>query len=176
MLEWILAAPATLATVLLGRISFIMALGSVGFLEVWAVGRMLFGVSFPFEHPIGLALTLLVTLFTMAATSTLIAALFVLTRNAFTFANSASFPFYVLGGVFVPVAILPGWIRPLTSAVFMSWSSDLLRASLRPAAIDDLWGRLGVIVAFGIVTFALGRAVLAHVLDRMRRSGELATA
>lgn len=176
MLEWVLAAPATLATVLLGRIAFVMALGSIGFFEVWAVGRALFGVSFPFEHPLSLALTLLATLFTMAATSTLIAALFVLTRNAFTFANSASFPFYVLGGVFVPVALLPGWIRPLSSVVFMSWSADLLRASLRPSAVRDFWLRLGVVAAFGIVTFSIGRAVLAYVLHRMRSSGDLATA
>jgi ABC-2 type transport system permease protein len=176
MLEWILAAPATLAVVLLGRIALIMALGSLGFFEVWGIGRAMFGVSFPFEHPLALALTLVATLFTMAATSTLIAALFVLTRNAFTFANSASFPFYVLGGVFVPVAILPGWIRPVSSAVFMSWCADLLRASLRPAAIHHFWGRLAVIVAFGIVTFALGRLILHYVLRRMRTTGELATA
>ena len=176
MLEWILAAPATLASVLLGRISFIMAVGSLGFFEVWAVGRVLFGVSFPFEHPLALALTLLATLFTMAATSTLIAGLFVLTRNAFTFANSASFPFYVLGGVFVPVAILPGWIRPVSSVVFMSWSADLLRATLRPAPIHDLWGRLAIVIAFGVVTFALARLVLHWVLGRMRTTGELAAA
>lgn len=176
MLEWILAAPATLATVLLGRISFTMAIGSIGFFEVWGVGRVVFGVSFPFEHPLALALALLATLFAMAATSTLIAALFVLTRNAFAFANSASFPFYVLGGVFVPVALLPGWIRPVSSAVFMSWCADLLRASLRSAPIHDFWGRLAIVLAFGVVTFALGRLILVYVLRRMRTTGELATA
>ena len=111
----------------------------------------------------------------MAGTAVAFAALFVLTRNAYTFANSASFPFYVLGGVFVPVAILPGWIRPVSSAIFMSWSADLLRASLRTAAIRDFWGRLGVVVAFGIVTFGIARALLVYVLHRMRHTGDLAT-
>jgi ABC-2 type transport system permease protein len=176
MLEWILAAPASFAVVVLGRIATIMLFGSLGFFEVWAVGRFGFGVAIAFDHPLALALTLVVTLFAMAATSTLIAGLFVLTRNAFTFANSSSFPFYVLGGVFVPVAILPGWIQPVTKIVFMSWSADLLRASLKPGAIHDAWGRLGMVLLIGAVTFFLGRLVLRYVLRRMRTSGELATA
>jgi ABC-2 type transport system permease protein len=176
MLEWILAAPSPLAVVILGRLTVIMICGLFGFLEVWAIGQLVFGVSIPFDHPLALVLTLLVTVYAMAGTAVLIAALFVLTRNAFTFGNSASFPFYVLGGVFVPVAILPGWIQPVTKGVFMSWSSDLLRASLKPAPIRDEWGRLGMVLLIGTISFALGRAVLAYVLRRMRNSGELATA
>ena len=76
---------------------------------------------------------MLVTVFAMAGTAVAFASVFVLTRNPFTFTNSASFPFYVLGGVFVPIAILPGWIQPLSKGIFMSWSADLLRASLKSA-------------------------------------------
>jgi ABC-2 type transport system permease protein len=78
--------------------------------------------------------------------------------------------------VFVPIAILPGWIRPLSSAIFMSWSADLLRASLKPAHIHDFWGRLGMVLLLGAVSFAIGRGVLHLVLRRMRVTGELATA
>lgn len=176
LLEWILATPASLASVLLGRITVIMSFGLVGFFEVWAVARVLFGISIPFEHPAALALTLLVTVFAMAGTAVAFAAVFVLTRNPYTFTNSASFPFYVLGGVFVPIAILPGWIQPVSKAIFMSWSSDLLRASLKPAAVHDEWGRLGMVLLLGALSFLVGRIVLAHVVRRMQRSGELATA
>jgi ABC-2 type transport system permease protein len=175
VLEWILAAPSSLAVVILGRITAIMAVGSLGFLEVWAVGRLLFGISISFEHPLALALTLVVTLFAMAGTAVVFAALFVLTRNSYTFANSSSFPFYVLGGVFVPIALLPGWIQPVTKVVFMSWSSDLLRASLKPAPIHNEWGRLGMVLLIGTISFGVGRLVLHHVLRRMRVTGELAT-
>jgi ABC-2 type transport system permease protein len=176
VLEWILVAPASLAVVILGRIAAIMAVGSLGFFEVWAVGRLLLGASIPFEHPLALALTLLVTLFAMAGTAVVFAALFVLTRNSYTFANSSSFPFYVLGGVFVPIALLPGWIQPVTKGVFMSWSSDLLRASIKPGPIHNEWGRLGMVLLIGVISFAFGRLVLHYVLRRMRATGELATA
>jgi ABC-2 type transport system permease protein len=175
ILEWVLAAPVGLASVILGRVASIMFLGLFGFFEVWAIGELMFGVGIPFEHPLDLALTLLATIFAMSGTAVAFAALFVLTRNATTFTNSASFPFYVLGGVFVPIAILPGWIQPLSSAIFMSWSADLLRASLKAAPIGDVWGRLGMVVLLGLISFAIGRAVLALVLRRMRVTGELAT-
>jgi ABC-2 type transport system permease protein len=175
LLESAIAAPVGLASVILGRISAMMCLGLFGFFEVWAVGEAFFGVGFSFEHPTALALTLLATVFAMAGTAVAFAALFVMTRNATTFTNSASFPFYVLGGVFVPIAILPGWIQWVSPAIFLSWSADLLRASLRPAGIGDFWGRVGMVVLLGCVSFAIGRAVLALVLRRMRVTGELAT-
>jgi ABC-2 type transport system permease protein len=176
VLEPLLTTPANLATVMLGRIAAIMSIGCLGFFEVWATGKLLFGVSIPFEHPGALALTLAATIFAMSGTAVVFAALFVLTRNAFTFGNSASFPFYVLGGVFFPVAILPGWIQPVSTIVFMSWSADLLRASLKEAAIDAFWWRLGMVVLLGVISFAVGRLVLFYVLRRMRTNGELATA
>ena len=176
LLEWVLAVPVAFASVVLGRIAAIMALGLFGFVEVWAIGKLMFGIGIPFDHPLELVLTLLATVFAMSGTAVAFAALFVLTRNAYTFGNSASFPFYVLGGVFAPIAILPGWIQPISSAIFMSWSADLLRASLKPAAIDQFWTRLGMVFLLGAISFAFGRAMLAVVLRRMRVTGELAAA
>jgi ABC-2 type transport system permease protein len=176
VLEPVLAAPANLGVLLLGRIGALMCLGMIGFFEVWVIGKAVFDVSIPFEHPFALVLTLIATAFAMAGTAVAFAALFVLTRNAFTFANSASFPFYLLGGVFAPVALLPDWLRPVSSLIFMSWSADLLRASLKPPPIDGLAFRLVMVVVIGTVSFAVGRLVLHYVLRRMRVTGDLATA
>jgi ABC-2 type transport system permease protein len=176
MLENVLATPASLAAVILGRITAFMCLGLGGFFEVWAIGKVVFGVSIPFEHPAQLAIVLLCTAFAMAGTAVAFAALFVMSRNSYQFTNSASFPFYVLGGVFFPVAILPGWIQPISKGVFMSWSADLLRASLKPPEVHDFWRRLGTVLLLGIVSFVIGRTILFYVMRRMRTSGELATA
>ena len=176
MLENVLATPASLASVILGRITAFMGLGLVGFFEVWAIGKLVFDVSIPFEHPLELALTLVCTAFAMAGTAVAFAALFVMSRNSYQFTNSASFPFYVLGGVFFPVAILPGWIQPISKGVFLSWSADLLRASLKPADVHDFWRRLAMVVVLGSISFLVGRLILFYVMRRMRTTGELATA
>jgi ABC-2 type transport system permease protein len=176
LLEWVLAVPVAFATVILGRITAIMALGLVGFVEVWAIAKLMFGVGVPLDHPVELALTLVATVFAMSGTAVAFAAVFVLTRNAITFGNSASFPFYVLGGVFAPIALLPAWIQPISAVIFMSWSADLLRASLKGARVEHFWSRLGMIVLLGSISFAFGRWMLSIVLRRMRVTGELATA
>jgi ABC-2 type transport system permease protein len=176
LLEPLLATPSSLASVLLGRITALMLVGLLSFFEVWAIGELVYGVSIPFEHPSALVLTLLVTAFATAGVSIAFAAVFVLTRNAYTFTNSLSYPLYLLGGVLVPVAILPGFIQPVSSAIFMSWSADLLRASLKPPPIDDLWQRLGTVILLGGISFLIGRAMLFYVMQRMRAKGELAAA
>jgi ABC-2 type transport system permease protein len=176
LVESTIASPTSLASLLLGRVATVMCLGLLSFFEVWAIGEVMFDVSLTFEHPLAFALTLLCTAFATAGTSVCFASVFVLTRNAYTFTNSAGFPLYLLSGVFVPVAVLPGWIQPISSVIFMSWSADLLRASLKPAAIDDFWARLGVVLLLGAITFVVGRAILFYVLRRMRMTGQLATA
>ncbi len=175
LLEPVIATPTSLATILLGRIAALMGLGLLSFGEVLIVGKLVFGVGVPFEHPVEMALTLLATAFATAGTAIAFAAVFVMTRNAYTFTNSLSFPLYLLGGVFVPVAFLPGWIQPVSSGVFMSWSADLLRATVKRDGIGDFWSRLAMIVALGAASFLLGRLILFHVLARMRAKGELAT-
>lgn len=175
LLEPVIATPTSLATILLGRIAALMGLGLLSFGEVLIVGKLVFGVGVPFEHPVEMALTLLATAFATAGTAIAFAAVFVMTRNAYTFTNSLSFPLYLLGGVFVPVAFLPGWIQPVSSGIFMSWSADLLRATVKRDAVGDFWARLAMIVALGAASFLLGRLILFHVLARMRAKGELAT-
>ncbi len=175
LVEPILAAPTSLASLLLGRVMTVMCLGLVSFFEVWAIGELLFDVSLTFEHPLALVLTLVCTVFATAGASVAFAAIFVMMRNAYTFTNAAGFPLYLLSGVFVPVAVLPDWIHPVSSAIFMSWSADLLRASLKPPSIADFWLRLGMVALLGAVSFVVARAVLSYVLQRMRGNGELAT-
>jgi len=176
LLEPAIASPTDLSGVLLGRISFLMLMGLFSFVEVWAVGLLLFGVELSFEHPVALVLTLAVSAFATAGTAVAFAALFVLTRNAHMFANPLSFPFYLLGGVLVPVALLPSWIQPFSSWIYMSWCADLLRASFRSQPVEGLAYRIGMVLLIGAASFAVGRTVLALVLRRMRARGDAATA
>src|SRR5688500_3191701 len=114
-------------------------------------------------------------LFAFAApgAAVIMAALFVRSLTPRTFRNSLSFPFYVLGGVLVPVSFLPDWLEPVSRAIFLSWSADLLRDSLDAAAVDDVAARLGIVVLLGAVGFAIGYALLARILHRARTEGSL---
>jgi ABC-2 type transport system permease protein len=172
-LEPLVAAPGSFAANVLGRVLAPTMVGLISFGEVWLVARLIFGERIEIHHPAAFVLTTAATLAAMAGTSVVMAALFVLTRSAATFSNSASYPFYVLGGILVPVSVLPDWLEPVSRIIFLSWSSDLMRDALRPGAVDDLALRLGMVLFLGACGFVLGMILLARILVRVRSSGEL---
>lgn len=172
-LEPAIASPSSFAAVVLGRILAVTAIALIAFAEVAVAGWLAFGVLIEVHHRLAFAVTLAATAFAVAGTAVIMSALFVLSRSPRTFQNSLSFPFYVLGGVLVPVAFLPDWLEPLSRVVFLSWSADLLRATLAPAPVDDLGRRVATIVALGAVGFAVGSLLLRWILARVRRDGTL---
>ncbi|HEX6787953.1 MAG TPA: ABC transporter permease [Gaiellaceae bacterium] len=173
-IEMLVAAPSSFAAVIFGRITTTTLAGIISFGETWIVAR-LFGTKIHIEHPWAFLATIVVTLAAMAGTAVAMASMFVLARNAVTFSNSASFPFYVLGGILVPVSLLPHWIRPISSIVFLSWSADLLRAGLRSSPIHDFAFRLGMVGLLGASGLGLGVWAMHVILRRVRGTGELGT-
>ena len=173
-IEMLVAAPSSFAAVIFGRITTTTLAGVISFGETWVVAR-LFGTKIHVEHPWAFLATIVVTLAAMAGTAVAMASMFVLARNAVTFSNSASFPFYVLGGILVPVSLLPHWIRPISSVVFLSWSADLMRAGLRPTPIHDFGFRLGMVALLGACGLGVGIWAMHVILRRVRGTGELGT-
>ena len=172
-LEPLVASPARFSLTVLGRIIGVAMLGLISFGEVWLVARVIYGEGIEVHHVWQFLLTVSATLVAMAGTAVVMSSIFVMTRSAATFSNSASYPFYVLSGILVPIAFLPWWIRPLSGAVFLSWSSDLLRDTIQPAPIDDFALRVGMVLFLGACGFVIGAFLLEWVLHRVRGKGEL---
>jgi ABC-2 type transport system permease protein len=172
-LEPAIASPSSFPAVVLGRIFAVTAIALIAFAEVALAAWLVFGIVIEIHHPLAFALTLAATVFAVSGTAVIMSALFVLSRSPRTFQNSLSFPFYVLGGVLVPVAFLPDWLEPVSRVVFLSWSADLLRASLAPAPVEDLAFRLMMIVVLGAAGFAVGAVLLRWILRRVRSDGSL---
>ncbi|ONK16049.1 ABC transporter permease [Streptomyces sp. MP131-18] len=175
-LEGLIAAPARLGTVVMGRMCAVTAIGVVSFAESWLAAGLVFGRWLAFPHPLVVVACLLATVWAAAGTASILSPLFVLMPSARVIQNTLSYPFYLLGGVLVPVTFLPGWVQPVSRAVFLSWSADLLRDGLDPAPVTDAVARLAVILALGSAGCAIGLMLLRRVLNRVRRLGTLAQA
>jgi ABC-2 type transport system permease protein len=172
-LELLIATPAAFPGVIIGRITGVAVVSLAGFVESWLAAWLVFRVAVQVAHPAVFAATLVVTLFSMAGTASMMSAVFVLARSARTFQNSLSYPFYVLGGVLVPVALLPAWLRPTSRAVFLSWSSDLLRDALAPAEVRHVLPRLAAVTALGLVGYVTGVLLLRRAVNRARITGSV---
>jgi ABC-2 type transport system permease protein len=170
-LELLLAAPAALPLVVLGRILAVTLISLVSLAEAWLVAWLGFGVRIAVHHPGLFVVVLLATAVATAGWATAMSGTFVLARSARTFQNGISYPFYLLGGALVPVDLLPAWLQPISRAVYLSWASDLLRASLRPEPVPDWLPRIGMVVGLGAAGFAVGYWLLNRIVNRVRATG-----
>ncbi|MEZ0075270.1 ABC transporter permease [Planotetraspora sp. GP83] len=170
-LELLLAVPASLSSIVLGRLSAVVAIGTLAFAESYLVATVVFGASIEIHHPVIFAVTLLVTLVAIAGTACLLAPLFVLSRNTVLFEVVLTYPFYILGAVLFPVELLPEWLRPVSDVVFLSWSSQLLRDAAGAAPVAALPYRLGALLVLGLAAYVTGHLLTNLVVRRIRRDG-----
>ena len=74
------------------------------------------------------------------------------------------FPVFLLSGIFVPVASLPGWLQPFSYLLPPTWAIDALRdVFLRGWGMDHVWVNVAVLAGFAVLFTAiaivgLGRA------------------
>lgn len=172
--EVLVAVPARLWPLFTGRILVVTVVSLLGLAESWLVAALVFGVTVSVASPGLFAVTLIATVIAMSGHAGVMTSLFVLSRSARIFQNSLSFPFYVLGGVLVPITLLPSFLQPVSKAVFLSWSADLLRESMRSATPASPIFRIAVILALGAVGGIVSWWLLTVVLRRARRIGTIA--
>jgi len=176
VLELLAASPASYALVLAVRVAVLTSLGVLGFFEGWLIAGAVFHVHVAVAHITVLTTTLLATVVAATGTALLFTALLGLARNTRTFQHAVNGPFYLLGGVLVPISYLPAWLRPLAPLTFFYWAADLVRDSLRPAPVHALGLRIGAILVLGLATGLIGAGVIGRMIDRLRRDGALSLA
>lgn len=175
-LELLAAAPAPIGAAVLGRICCVTAVSVLSVAETWAVAALLFDVPLSIRHPGWFAAAVVVTAAATAGAALTMTAVFVTTRTARSFQNSLSYPFFVLGGAFVPVALLPEWLQPLCRLFFLSWATDLLRDSISGAGVTNGAQRLLVVAGLGALWFVAGFLLLRAALRRLRATGTVSYA
>lgn len=173
-LDLLLAAPVSFVGYLWGRVSATVVVGLLGFVEAWLIGVGAFGARPVLTHPGWFAACLVATALATVPTAGLIAGLLALGRNGAATQNYLNYPLYVLAGIFTPAALLPGWLHPVSAALYLSWSADLARSCLSTAPLIAPLHRLLVIVGLGVLTFAISAVLLHHIARQLRRTGRAA--
>jgi ABC-2 type transport system permease protein len=167
-LELLITSRSSLATVIFGRLLAAVCVGGLAFVESWLAAVLFFGVTVPLASPVVFAVALVATCFAAAGTATLIAGAFVLSRNLPLFHHVLTYPYYILGGVLVPVAFLPGWLGPVSEVVFLSWSADLLREAMSRPSVPDWGARTAVVLLLGAAALLAGYRLVGVVVERVR--------
>lgn len=174
-LEVHLAAPNSYGFTVVARVAAVVSLSLLAIPIALITAAVGYGVTISVAHPGLLVATFAATAAAVTATGIIFSSMTLLSRAAITFQSAASYPFLLLGGVFVPLDLLPAWAQPLGRVVFLSWSSDLIRDAVSAAAVPSAAPRLGVVLGLGALGFLAGQRLLRVIIDRVRVSGELAS-
>lgn len=174
-IELHLATPANYGLVVSARVAAVIALSILAVPLTLVTAALTYGVDVQVQHPWVLVAAFVVTAGAVVATGIIFSSMTLISRAANTFQSAASYPFLLLGGVFVPLDLMPGWVRPIGRFVFLSWSSDLIRDAVSSPVVADPWTRLAVIVSLGAAGMVLGLWLVRVIIDRVRVTGELAS-
>jgi ABC-2 type transport system permease protein len=75
--------------------------------------------------------------------------------EAQTFSNFFRFPMLFLCGLFIPVASLPVFLRPLSFAIPLTYGVDILRHTVNGDGMLPLWADFSALAAFTALLFSL---------------------
>lgn len=159
-LERLLLAPVSLAALVAGKMLGGMVFGLTVTTIVLILSLLAFGIGGVNWIMLGITLLLSAAVF-----SSLGAFVSVAVREVFeaqTLANFIRFPMMFLGGVFVPVDSLPGWLQVIARLLPLTYSVEALQLALnggswKIAALD-----LSILLIFSLGFFYLAVRYLAH--------------
>jgi ABC-2 type transport system permease protein len=162
-LERLLLAPLRLPALLAGKLLGGMVFGITVTLAVLLISLANFGVA-----AINLPVLFLLLLLSALAFSALGAYVSVAVREVFeaqTLANFIRFPMMFLGGIFVPLDSMPGWLQVIARLLPLTYSVEGLRVALSGgpgavAAVDLL-----ALLAFSLIFFLLAVSTLARHIE-----------
>jgi ABC-2 type transport system permease protein len=156
--------PLTIATATVGLYSLVATL-------TW--GWLFFDVPFSIEHPLQFAVALPAMVTGLGLLGLVLASTFILYRNANALSNLLEFPVWLITGLLTGIAILPGWVQPLSWALAPTWG---VRA-LREAALGgNAWPEIGMCLALGAAYLVIGHFCLRYFERLARERATLAIA
>ncbi|WP_055590502.1 ABC transporter permease [Peterkaempfera griseoplana] len=170
-LEPLVVAPAPLAAVLLPITLATAVVGTYAMGATLLWGVLLFGVPLHLAHPLAFVAAVPACVLALGLTGMLLAATFVLLRNANALANALDTPVWLLSGLLVPITVLPGWTRPLSWALPPTWGARAVQAATGGGAV---WPPLLAAIGSGLLYLAAAVAALRYVERRARAAATLA--
>jgi len=162
-LELLVAAPASFALILLPTTIAMASIGIYSMASTLLWGWLVFGIELTVDSPLAFVLAIPATVVSIGALGFLLAVAFVRFRQAWALGNMLEYPVWLVSGFLVPLALFPGWVRPISWALAPTWGINAIRdAALGGSAWPDIALALGLGAGYvGVGILLLNRALYA---------------
>jgi ABC-2 type transport system permease protein len=169
-LELLVAAPRHFSLVMLPATLGLATVGVYNLAATLLWGHFVFGIPLTITHPLLFALAIIATVLSFAGLGLLFAVSFVRFRAAWVLGNFFEYPVWLICGFLVPLALLPGWVSPISWVLAPTWGMNAIRESaLGGTPLPDALLCLGL----GACYVALAVLVTDRVLYDARGRGTL---
>jgi len=173
-LEAILLTPTPFATFAIGKVLWDFGLVLVKTAGYLLMGTILFRVDFSQANWFALFPILGLTSATFFGLGLLSAGFFLLTRETSPLEMMMGWASRFLAGVYFPVAVLPDWLRVLSSYLPLTYTLEAARKVLIAGSSIETVGReLTVLTCFSVLLLPLGLVFFTRAFDQARHKGSL---
>jgi ABC-2 type transport system permease protein len=173
-LEAMLVTPTRLSTILFSSSLWNFVFTSFRVLLYILLGVVVFGADLRNANvPAGLVV-LCLTIVTLSGIG-ILSACFVM---VFKRGNPVDFLFSslstLLGGVYYPIEVLPGWLQILARFFPLTYSLDAMRrALLAGESLADLWREIAVLALFSVLLLPISLFAFRYAVRQAKRDGSL---
>jgi ABC-2 type transport system permease protein len=154
MLDRLLSTPTSLTSVILGKALSVAAMGTVGFIGVWAATSLVFGARWGGIGPV--LLLILATVTSIAGISMFVSSFGKTERQADAYATIVTFVLALLGGNFIPVGSAPEAFRRLAVLTPNGWALRGFSEVSSGATAAAVASSAAVLVVIGVAGGAIG--------------------
>jgi ABC-2 type transport system permease protein len=158
---WAILLPITIATSAIGIYSLVSTL-------LW--GRLLFGIPLDVDEPLLFAASIPPTIVSIGFLGFILASICVRFRAAWAIGNMFEYPVWLVTGLLIPIALLPGWVEPISWLLAPTWGMKALSAS---AFGGSPLADIGMCAALSVAYVLIGVWALAHFLSSARARATL---
>jgi len=172
-LEAMMSTPTSLTTIILSSSIWRFLFTSVSVLAFLVVGTF-FGVSFAGANILAALLLLVLTVAAYAALGIISASFIIVFKRGDPINWVVSSLSILLGGVFYPITVLPGWMQSLSRLLPITWSLEGIRgALLMGESFSALWEDFLALAIIAAVLIPLSLALFRLAVHYARRTGTL---
>lgn len=172
-LEAMMATPTSLTTIILSSSLWRFLVTSLSVLVYLLVGAA-FGVSFAGANALAAVLLLALTVAAYAALGIVSASFIIVFKRGDPINWVVSSLSILLGGVFYPYSVLPGWLRFFSRLLPITWSLDGMRgALLKGEGFSSLGGEFLALAVIAAVLVPFSLACFSLSVRYARRTGTL---
>jgi ABC-2 type transport system permease protein len=172
ILELLVASPTPFWAVVLPISVAISAIGVYSLAIGLVYVRVFYGVAITVHDWIAFAVSIPAAIGAIGCLGFLFASVLVRYRSAFMLGNVFEWPVWMISGLLIPVAVLPGWLQPVSWLFAPTWGMRALRHAT--LGTGSAWIDVAVCVALSFAYLVAGTLALRFFLRSARARATLA--